>query len=646
MIAAWLVLAIALAAISGLPMLAMRRGSARGQQAAVVLLWMAALCGAGVGVAALGGEVIELALPQPLPGLQPHLRLDAIGGAFLLPALLLPALAGTYGLGYQPAIDHPRASRIVGVFSGTMTAGMALLLSAGDGLTLLLGWETMALSGFLLVGTEDERAQARAASWIYLAATHCGTLLLVAFVATLQATTGSLALHDVGAVAPGAAAALFILGLLGFGMKAGIVPLHFWLPSAHAAAPSHVSAMLSGVMIKMGVYGVVRVTALLPAPPIDFGVALLAIGAVSAFVGVAFAIGQHDLKRLLAYHSIENIGIIFLGLGVALLGRARGDGALVALGLGGALLHVWNHALFKGLLFLAAGATVQRLHTHAIDEMGGVGRAMPRTAACFLVGALAISGLPPWNGFISELLVFLGLFRAPTDGPAQLALLAVPVLAMVGAMALLCFVKVFGAVYLGAPRSDRRAARDCTTSQFASMLALVLGCGTIGTLPWLAVPSLQGALVAWHGDPLPALATLAPLGTVSIGAIALVLAAVSGVLALRAAPWASGVGTWDCGYAAPDSPRIQYTARSFAQSLVGLLRWLLLPVRHTDSGGGLFAPARTSHEHVPDVVLDRLLLPAGRGLTAACRWLRGLQAGRVNLYLLYVFLTLLTLLLL
>jgi hydrogenase-4 component B len=607
----------------------------------------AAALGITAGAACLGGDTAAVRLPAPLPGLDPLLRADALSGAFLLPVFLLSACASVYGLGYWPQPLHPGNGRRIALFSGTMTAGMALLVAAGDGATFLLGWELMALSAFLLVCAEDEQHEARTAGWLYLAAAHVGTLCLFAMFAVLQASTGSLALLPVGAVSEGARTAMFVLALCGFGIKAGIVPLHFWLPPAHAAAPSHVSALLSGVMIKTGIYGIVRMTSLLGTPPDGFGLVLLAAGAVSAFTGVAFAIGQHDLKRLLAWHSIENIGIICLGLGLAELGRTNAQPALVVLGLGGALLHVWNHALFKALLFLAAGATAQQAGTRAIDRLGGVARTMPWTAACFLCGAMAICGLPPLNGLISELLIYLGLFRAPAAGAGRAALLAIPVLAMAGAMALLCFAKVFGAVYLGTPRSAAAGCRESAPSMRWPMTLLAACCVAIGLLPMLIVPALEPAIAAWHGDSaLPGLSELAPLWPLGLCGSALLALAVLLLAALRAGRRTPRAGTWDCGYAVTGSPRVQYTAESFAWQITSVLRWLLLPKQRGGRCQGLFPPPVGHHSHVPDVVLDRTLLPALRGLRAACIWLRGLQAGRVNLYLVYVFVALVVLLLL
>src|SRR5262249_16708559 len=287
-----------------------------------------------------------------------------------------------------------------------------LQVIARNAVLFLAGWEIMALAAFVLVSTEDDKPAAREVGYVYLVATRFGTLAIFAMFALLAAGGGTLDFDGwPRALASPVGDAIFVLGLVGFGLKAGVMPLHVWLPGAHATAPSHVAALMSGVLIKMGIYGLVRLTSLCAQPPAWWGHTLLALGVLSAVLGVGFALGQHDLKRLLAYHSVENIGIICMGLGVAVLGpapgrggpRARGPGELVALGLAGALLHVWNHGLYKGLLFLSAGSVAHTAGTREIDRLGGLWRRMPWTGLAFLVGAVAICGLPPLNGLVSEL---------------------------------------------------------------------------------------------------------------------------------------------------------------------------------------------------------------------------------------------------
>ena len=453
-----LVIAIGLAALSGLAGLNGLKSVLRtdgGQRLTTLLAVLASLAGlAGVGVFWAGGDSRPLSLPWAVPGGEFLVGIDAISAVFLVPIFLVSLLGNVYGLGYWKEAEHPENARTLRFFYGTLTAGMALLVIAQNGLLLLFGWEIMALSGFFLVTTEDRLADVRRSGWIYLVATHVAAMFLFALVGLLRAASGSYVLESLRpeSLSPGMATAIFVCALVGFGLKAGIMPLHIWLPGAHANAPSHVSAIMSGVILKMGIYGLVRMLALLPLPPLAWGYALLGLGVVSGVLGVAFAVGQHDLKRLLAYHSIENIGIIVMGLGLALIGRTLHRGDWVILGLGGALLHVWNHALFKSLLFFSAGSVVHAAGTRHINRLGGLAKAMPRTALGFLVGAIAICGLPPLNGFVSELLIYLGLFRTlGIDGGAACPLcrFAAPALALIGGLAVACFVKVYGVVFLG-----------------------------------------------------------------------------------------------------------------------------------------------------------------------------------------------------
>jgi hydrogenase-4 component B len=649
----WLLFpAIATAALSGVP--ALWRGRAAGQRLAAAMQLLAAALGAAAAIAVLAGSPggsTAMVLNPLLPAIS--FGLDPLAAVFVLPVNVLCAGAAMFDLGYWRQSAHPGTGRTLPLFLGLLHASLMALLAAQDGIAFLIAWELMALSAFFLVTTEHAEAEVRTAGWIYLATTHAGTLLLVAFFCCWDAASGGMRLAPLApGTAPALRDALFLLGLAGFGLKAGIVPAHFWLPTAHASAPSHVSAVMSGVLIKMGVYGVVRTLWLLPAPPTWWGLLLLAIGAVSAVVGVAFAIGQHDLKRLLAYHSIENIGIIFLGLGLAATGLAARRQDLLALGLAGGLLHVWNHGLFKGLLFLAAGATIQRCGTRELDRLGGLARAMPQTAACFLIGAVAICGLPPLNGFVSELLTYVGLFHAlGAEAPvAKAAMVAIPALALVGAMALLCFVKVFGVVYLGAPRSRLPGAPDeAGPALRAPMFALALACLWIGLWPASVLPALQPVVRAFA----PPDAAAADLGRLipcaSISGLGLCLlgatAALWAFLARRRERHQTAIGTWDCGYVQPTAA-MQYTAASLAQQFVDCSRLLLLPDHSRPATDALFPGPERFHCHVRDLVLDRVLLPAIRGLAAACNWLRLLQRGRVQVYLLYVLVTLLCLLLL
>jgi len=656
--------AIVLAAVSGAPGLLCARSSNLGQRLSAGLMGLGALAGLAGALWGLLADASELsAFPWPAVG-NASVGLDALSAFFLVPVFLMGGLGSLYGLGYWPQHHHQRNARKLQVFWGLMVAGMALLVVARHVLLLLLGWEFMALSGFLLVSTEDQREESCRAGFIYLLATHIGTLTLFALFALWREATGSFTLAPVapGALGLGMQTALFLLALVGFGLKAGVMPLHFWLPGAHANAPSHVSAMLSGVVLKMGIYGLVRFLSLMPDPPAAWGGLVLTLGAVSGLLGVVFALGQHDLKRLLAYHSVENIGIILLGLGLALLGRSLQHPEWVALGLAGCLLHVWNHALFKPLLFFTAGSVLHGTRTRQLDQLGGLAGPMPWTALMFLVGAVAICGLPPLNGFVSEFLVYLGLWRtvaAPVTGVGAgmvaggdaglgAAMLAVPVLAMIGALAVACFVKVYGSVFLGLPRTPAAArAHESPLSMRAPMLVLALCCALIGLAPALVVPVLRPVLAHWSpeaGAAVPGLGSLAPLSTLSALSVLLVALVLALALALaRKARLAPRQGTWDCGYARPTS-RMQYTASSFAQSIVDMFGWVLRQHVQQPRLEGHFPAQAKMQTHVDELVLDRALLPAGRRVERWFAWFHLFQQGLTQQYVLYILIAVVLLL--
>jgi hydrogenase-4 component B len=516
MIALLLCAAIGLSAVSGLPAALMSRSSRAGERLALALLAIASACGlVAAAWVALRGETIRYAAAWAIPG-ELAIRLDPLAAIFLVQIFAITPLGAMYGLSYWAQAEHPDNGRKLRLFYGLLAASMALLVVADDAIPFLMGWELMALAAFVVVTTDDADPAARDGGFVYLVATRVGTLGLFAAFALLRWSTGSFGFHPAHAPAGTVASAIFLLGLLGCLLKAGAMPTHIWLPGAHANAPSHVSAIMSGVLIKMGIYGVLRITSFFEHPPLFWGVLLFSIGALSGVLGVAFALGQHDIKRLLAYHSVENIGIILIGLGVALVGRATGEPVLVALGLAGALLHVWNHGLFKSLLFFSAGAVVHATHTREMDALGGVGARMPRTALAFLVGAVAICGLPPFNGFVSELMIYLGSLHAALSAAPAAALVGVfgvASLALIGALAVACFVKAFGVVFLGSARSEHSTrAKEAGAAMTTPMLVLGLLCLFIGVAPVLVAPILERAVASWSPETAAtSLEALAPL---------------------------------------------------------------------------------------------------------------------------------------
>ncbi len=594
--------------------------------------------GLGAAAAALTtGLVWDWQGPLTIGGEVVRLRLDAVSALFLALLSVIGGAGAVYGREYWTERAHPRSARAGRVWWSLILLSLGLVLVTTNGLHFLIVWELFAVSAYFLVTLDRQRREVRAAGWLYLAASHVATLCLLAFFTLLAVRTGSWELgvmRDRPDLAP-----LFWLALVGFGLKAGVFPLHIWLPSAHANAPSHVSAMLSGVTLKIGIYGLVRFSGWLPVPP-EAGWVAAFLGVTSAVLGVAFALGQHDLKRLLAYHSVENIGIILIGLGFALLAIGQENAAWGRIALAGGLLHVWNHGLFKSLLFFAAGSVLHATGTREMSQLGGLWRMMPWTASLFALGAVAISGLPPLNGFVSEWLVYLSLFDATmARGPtAWAAIPAAILLGITGALALACFVKVCGVVFLGAPRSQAAThARESGPAIRGAMVALGAACVVIGLAPVVFWPAVLRAVDVWN--PVWTGAET-PVALSSLGLFHVALA----LLALAAAVWLwrravrGGLTrslTWDCGYAQP-TPRMQYTAGSFAGIITEWFAWILRPERHAHRPEGLFPGSADFTEHTPETVLEKVVQPAGALVMRASRAARRLQHGRVQSYLLYL----------
>ena len=618
----------------------------------------AVLLAAGCAIAAVpavvvlgGAAVAPVTVAIPAPSGPWAFGLDALSAAFLLVVLgpgLASALYGARSLTDESAARSRAAAAARSLFAVELAA-LALVVLARAVVPFLVAWEVMAVLAYFLVTFQSDQAAVRRAGMIYLVATHAGTLALLAlFAYWAGAAGGSFSFEALATAAPRLAAGgalVWGLALFGFGLKAGLVPLHFWLPDAHASAPTHVSGLMSGVVIKMGVYGLVRVVALFSAggsvPPVWWGWLVLVLGVASGVLGVLWALAQHDIKRLLAYHSVENIGIILIGLGIGALGAAYGVPVVAALGYAGAALHTVNHAVFKSLLFLGAGAAAHGAGTRMMDRLGGLGRRMPVTWVAFLIGSVAIVGLPPLNGFVSEWVVYQGLLHGVTaGGPIRLALFAVAGLALIGGLALACFVKVCGIVFLGVPRSAGAAdAHEAPRGMLGPMLGLAAACFVLGVVPGIAVhPALAvGALLALpvSGPKAQLYAAVSSIGWLSAAVVVLlVLGCALSAVVRRWRPLAQAE-TWGCGYALP-SARMQYTASSFAAPL--LASWGALSGVRREAKPGAF------HTQARELVLEGAILPAWEGLRGALARLRAIQHGRLWVYLLYLIAVLLVLL--
>lgn len=592
------------------------------------------------------GATGEVALSWSVPGGALVLGVDPLSAVFLVPVFAIGGLGALFGRAYLGARPMPAAQ-----FS-LLVAATALILLARHALPFLFAWELMTLLSFALITLEHGEAEVRRAGWIYLIAAHVSVLALFGlFVALGASAGGALDFASATAAARGSStpaaplAAVFALALVGFGLKAGVVGLHVWLPEAHAAAPSHVSAFMSAVTVKVGIYGLLR-TALLVPPPPALGVVFMVLGAAGALVGVALALGQRDLKRVLAYSTVENLGLILLGVGLGLWAGARGDVRLAAFGLGGALLHVWNHAAAKGLLFFSAGSVVHGTGTRDLERLGGLLGRMPWTARAMLLGAVAIAGLPPLNGLAGEWLLYRGFASVGSVGPANsnlAGMCAAAALALTGGLAVLCFARLVGVALLGTPRhADAAAAHEGPPLLRAPMAALAVLCVGAALLSPALVRSLTPALGqlcgATSADVAAVAASLEPLASASLWLLA-VAGAATAVLARRARG-APRTETWGCGYAAP-TPRMQYTAASFSEYVVtrALPNWLR-PRPRLAAPQGLFPKAaRLELEH-GDPLTSGAYEPFLSGLARRFGRARVLQQGSLHAYLVYILVAL------
>ena len=641
---------------------------ARDHQRRVVslLLILSAVSAFGAGMMGIAMPPDETRLPIGLPWLAMHLRLDALSGFFLAVLGMLLGAISLYSMGYLRHAAAQRSLTPLSIFLPLFVTGMLGVLLADDAYSFMIFWELMSVASYFLVTFEHEQEHNRKAGFLYLLMAHLGGLLILGGFAVLYAAGGSFEFDTMRAAALSSpwASLAFLLALSGFGMKAGLIPLHAWLPEAHPAAPSNVSALMSGVMIKIAIFGFLRMIwdlVGLEHASGWWGGLLLAMGSVSAVGGILLALQTRDLKRVLAYSSVENIGIITIGLGMGMIFSHESHLSLAALGLTAALYHVLNHALFKGVLFMGAGSILQSAHSSDLDKLGGLIRRMPRTAALFLIGSLSISALPPFNGFVSEWLTFQAALMAPQLQSTLLSALipfSAAMLALAGALAAACFVKVFGIVFQGMPRSPAAAAAGETNAWMQAGMALpAVACLLLGVFPMWVLPVI---------DAVPQALIQASLGTSTTGnwlwltpiaqerasyspliVLAVLLLAGSAFLLIH---WRTGAKRrtepWTCGHPHLDS-RMQYTSAAFSQPL----RWIFAnlyqsedKIVRTEHGHTLLTGKLRYELHVRDPMW-RYLYEAVRQfsewLTHHVDWL---HHRTIHGYLSFSFVTLLTLL--
>lgn len=577
--------------------------------------------------------------------------IDSLSAFFLVPIFIICPLAALYGFHYMDKSEESWRVAVNYLCLSLLIVSMVLVVCAGSLITFALAWELMSLSSYFLVVHEFQKKATRSAGYLYFVFAQAGAMCIFAAFGLIYSVTGSFSFDQLDHLPSRIKMAVFLLALLGFGSKAGIFPLHIWLPHAHPAAPSHISAIMSGVMIKMGIYGILRIYALLGDTSLLPGRVILAVGIVSGVLGVVYALGKHDIKRLLAYHSVENIGIILIGAGLGMIGVSTGNRAMAIFGFAGSLLHVLNHSIFKSLLFMGAGAVLQKTGTRHVDDLGGLIKRMPTTGRTFLVGSISISGLPPFNGFISEFLIYFAAFQGLTlPGVSFLfASLAIISLAVIGGLAATCFTKVVGIVFLGEPRTAGAAlASEVQASMTLPMLLLALFCLVIGIFPapfvQLAVFGLRDMTVIGAIDPATGQALVADLAF----AARLFLGILLGVMLLRRVLYArkeiTSGPTWGCGFTQPNV-RMQYTGTSYAMSVVEFFQ-PFVRIRTAYSGIRRIFPGQTTYEtrvdDIAEIAMYQYLLQPLVKLLDRLRWI---QHGHIQLYIAYIVLTIVVLLL-
>jgi len=606
-------------------------------------------------------SVAAVVLPIGLPWLGAHFRLDALSAFFLIVVNFGGAAASLYALGYGR--HEPSPGRVLPFYPAYLAA-MNIVVLADDAFSFLVAWEFMSLTSWALVVSNHKDPESLRAGYVYLLMASFGTLVLLLAFGVLAGSTGA---YDFAAIraaheTPAVAGAVLLLALLGAGSKAGLVPLHAWLPLAHPAAPSHVSGLMSGVMTKVATYGFVRIVFdLLGAPEWWWSMVLLAIGGPTATLGVLYALMQRDIKRVLAYSTIENIGIIFTGLGLALAFKAEGSDFIAALAFTAALLHVLNHAFFKSLLFFGAGCVLTATGERDMEKLGGLIHRMPQTAFVMLIGCIAISALPPFNGFVSEWLTFQAILLSPHLPSWGLKLIIPAVgglLALAAALAAACFVKVFGISFLGRARTSAAAeAREVDGFSLAAMMLLAVLCLVAGVLPGLFIDALAPVARTMVGNSMPHQSDLQWFTIVPIaqsrssydGLLVFAFMLLSGSIAsvaihrlasdrLRRAP------AWDCGF--PDgNPAIQYTASSFSQPIRRVFGTLVFGAREIGEmpPPGSAATARLTVV-MHDLIWEGLYAPIAKLIGFATMRINVLQFLTIRRYLTLVFVALVLLL--
>jgi len=633
---------------------------------------LGSLLGIAYSIAAINSDAaIFYEIKSSFPLLSFNFNIDHLAAFFIFIISLISLFCSIYGIGYIKHYYGKYSIGGLGFFYNLFILGMLCVVTASNILFFLMVWEIMSLASYFLVIYERDKQENVKAGFLYFVMTHIGTAFIILALLLMYKFTGSFDFFAIkesaGSIPPLVKDIIFILALIGFGTKAGVIPFHIWLPSAHPAAPSHVSALMSGVMIKTGIYMMIRIFFdIFTDIPIWWGGVVLIIGAVSALLGVLYALTEHDLKKLLAYHSIENIGIILFGIGSALSFSSMGMNSLAILGLVAALFHTLNHATFKSLLFLSAGSVISKTHTGNIEEYGGLIKYMPQTAFFFLVGSMAISALPPFNGFFSEWLTFQALFEGIRSMGAAyrwIFIFSAGSLILTSGLALACFVKAFGITFLARPRSEHaKQAKESLFSLKFGMAALSAVCLLLGLFSGFlsgifnnivrGIRLFNGYEPAFSVSQSHIININSGFSSLSAPAIFVVLS-LAGIAALAitrllAKDQKVKIGaTWDCG--TDLGPRMEITATGFSRTIIMIFKGILKPskqaeIEYRDANMRYFPKSRTLVLEISDVYRKYFYKPLYNFVLKISGQVKKIQSGNVNAYVLYIFTALILLL--
>lgn len=590
-------------------------------------------------VVLITGQPFRTNLYQIIPSAGLSFVIDRLAAFFIFIISIVALSSGIYALKYEHGKSES-SKALMASMTSIFVLSMLLVVAADNTFSLLFFWETMSISSFFLVMSDYDQKLTQKSGLFYFIMTQMSTVfLLFAFVLMYNAT-GSFDIQALTGISPGIKTVLFLSLLIGFGIKAGIMPFHKWLPYAHSASPSNISALMSGVMIKVAIYGIVRFLLFTLSPELWWGITILVFGSISALLGVIYALKEHDLKKLLAYHSIENIGIILLGIGLYIIFQYYNLPQLALLALAGGLFHTLNHALFKSLLFLTAGSVVHVTGTRNIEEMGGLVKKMPYTAILFLIGAVSISALPPFNGFVSELMIFQAFFQSFRIGEPFIEIflfVALSMFALTSALAAACFVKAFGTVFLALPRSkETEKAAEVPAAMLIGPAILALLCMLLGIF------SFQ--LFSWAGYSLP-VPNLLPIGILMAIFLGLTLL----IVALTSNRKARISETWGCGLTSQNS-RMEYTASGFSEPILTIFHSIYRTTRisqrlFSDRASTIF---RGGYGEIKTFKFfeERIYMPVAQFIQRLSAKVAGLQDVDLDAHILYAFLTIILLLIL